>query len=128
MANKFRPLFIGIELEHPIPHKIGTDSEGYVGRFRQHVTLCFKPTDEELKIYESLLGQKVMIKVTHYGGTNTHEGMLVSLDGSTPYLNHSKPHITISVANGGKAVDTPNAITFEKIDDFYLTGAIKEFY
>lgn len=128
MANNAMPLFVGVKLDVPIPHGIGTDQEGYVGKFPQHLTLCFKPTEGEMKIYKPLIGKKVIMRITHYGCNETHEGALVSLDESIPYCNPSRPHITISVANGGRAVDTPTAIDFEEIDDFYLTGTIEEFY
>ncbi len=105
MTNK--PLFIGLELTEAIPASIGSDPIGKVGLFTQHVTLAFMPNDDVVAMYEALQGKLVEIKICEYARSETHEGYAVELPAWLPYANASLPHITIGVANGANAANTP---------------------
>lgn len=105
MAKKL--LFIGLELIEVIKSLIGSDPIGKVGLFTQHVTLAFMPNADVVAMYEALQGKLVEIKICEYARSETHEGYAVELPSWLPYANASLPHITIAVANGANAANTP---------------------
>lgn len=87
-----------------------------------HVTNQFKPT----KVDYSLFGQEVVFKVIGYGINEENEGYLVELVNATQeiknaFANIEKLHITISVSQTGKPVNTKN-LDFKPIQPFYLKG------
>lgn len=116
LACFFNPpdLFFGlahvdrVELERPI--------------LNPHVTLVYKP-----KIIDTtLFGEKILVNVNGYGYNQYNEGLRVSMFAQNPALQEliSKieiPHITLSVSNGGKAVNT-RSLDFSPIVSFDIIG------
>ena len=88
--------------------------------FRQikfpHVTTAYRPK----KTSKSLYGRTVTIKVTGYANDGEKEGVKVTVITDDPELkkmieNIPVPHITISVAEKGKPVNT-GKLNFEPIE------------
>ncbi len=100
-------LFVGIELEKPIRATIGIEPEGYVKEYTQHITLAYKPNDEETHKYKELIEKEVSVLLNEYAVSETHEGYKAVIPDNIPYFNKSIPHITVSVANGGNPANTP---------------------
>lgn len=74
-----------------------------------HVTLHFRPTAENT--YSNLWGGKATLKVVGYANDGKNEGVLVKVKAEDPLLqvlfdSVKTPHITISVSDDGKPVDT----------------------
>lgn len=89
-----------------------------------HVTLGYMPKDA----HEGQFGESVEMRVVGYGNDGQNEGVLVEMmDASNEALTHlgesvACPHVTISVANGAKPVNTRN-IRFDPIPEpFGLHG------
>lgn len=70
-----------------------------------HVTFAFgKPMSDSFK---ALLGKEEKVVITGYGNDGMNEGFLVSLRDNSEFTGKI-PHITISLAEGAKAVNTAN--------------------
>ncbi|MCQ2570995.1 MAG: hypothetical protein MJ154_01995 [Candidatus Saccharibacteria bacterium] len=74
-----------------------------------HVTVFFKPKGSE--VHQELFGEKATITVTGYGCDEKNEGFSVKINAQNPELQKLcdgilVPHITISVSEDGKPVDT----------------------
>lgn len=87
-----------------------------------HITFEYHPN----QIDRTLFGEKVKITVTGYGNNGRNEGLKVTLRIENPILNEiyeriEVPHITLSVSNDSKSVDTKDLL-FEEIEPFELTG------
>lgn len=87
-----------------------------------HVTFVYQP--EEVPF--SLFGTKVTVKVIGYGCDGTREALRVELVDLPQELmllaaDISVPHITLSVAEGGKPVES-RFLTFDPIEPFFLEG------
>lgn len=87
-----------------------------------HVTLLFRPDDPR----EAVFGEEVMIEVYAYGNDARNEGLAVNVVSDNVTINEllqnvQVPHITVSVAEGAKPVDTA-AIKFEGTAPFILKG------
>lgn len=85
-----------------------------------HVTLAFEPTGAR----EELFGKLVPFEVIGYGNDGVNEGALVKLgDIDTELLSvaSERPthHITLSLARGGRAVDT-GSLPFSPIEPLCL--------
>ena len=93
--------FVGIFFADDIKGTLAnTDNKGGL-----HVTLSYRPSEDiwaELKPY---IGKEVEVKVVGYGNDGQNEGLLVEFDG-IPYYGAEKKHITLSIAEGAKAVNT----------------------
>ena len=78
----------------------------------QHVTTEFKP----LITHSELYGEKVFFIVTGYGNDKENEGLSVKLYGETKeqlkelYKKIPVPHITLSVSEHGKSVNTSRLV------------------
>jgi len=84
-----------------------------------HVTTAFRPNGMEL--FEGMLGEEIHVRVSGYGNDGRNEGVSVILeDGSERarrvFEQIAMPHITISVAEDGKPVDTAK-LNFEAVDN-----------
>ena len=73
---------------------------------QKHITLRYKPTIDNISIYNSLLGAEVECSLIGYGNDGANEGLFVTLDNTIPYMGADRPHITLSIADGAKAVNT----------------------
>lgn len=87
-----------------------------------HVTFCYNPK----YVNENLFGEKIIVKFIGYGNNLKNEGFLVELRSENNEINElvesiEVPHITTSVAENEKAVNTKN-LNFEKIEPFELTA------
>lgn len=73
-----------------------------------HITFEYRPK----RIFQDLFGTKVTIKVTGYGNDGSNEGVSVAIGRSVPELDKQAvvikdyAHITISLSEGAKAVNT----------------------
>lgn len=82
-----------------------------------HVTFAFKK--EMTEGFKKLLGKEAGVIVSGYGNNGKNEGFAVTLlDNKKEFLGKI-PHITISVADGEKAVNTANlkfqALPFKRL-------------
>ena len=106
-----------------------------------HVTVAFRP--DSSKVLLDSLGSNAKIEVVGYGNDGQNEGLLVNVKTDDPAiqkaldnviepdkngeLKHIPTHITLSIANGAKAVDTRN-LEFQKIDNpVSITGSYRLF-
>jgi hypothetical protein len=99
-----------------------------------HVTFHFNPKEDE-KLPKGLIGKEVTIKVVGEGNDGKNHGFEVELPNiiienngdkvnlKSLYKNTATPHITMSLAPGGKAVDTKN-LEFSKIEPFEVVGKL----
>ena len=84
---------------------------------RPHVTTAFNPASPSVG-YK--IGEKVSVTVIGYGNDGKNEGFLVALPTGKPCCN-KQPHITVSIAHDGKAVDT-GRLKFYPIDPIEIEG------
>lgn len=88
----------------------------------KHVTTEYKPA----RTHEHLYGKEVTMYITGYGNDGKNEGVSVKLGNFVAdeeleklFNQIPKPHITLSVSNEGKPVDTANLIfEHKKLDKF----------
>lgn len=87
-----------------------------------HVTLAFRPSDEEMQQLYSLVGKEIKVSLDEYAYNNRNAGFKVSI--VTPnsvvegFLKGKLPHITTSVGAEGRPVDTPKLFdgSFENVN------------
>ena len=87
-----------------------------------HITLVFKPE----QVNTELFGSKARITVTGYGNDGENEGVLVKVEPEEETLRHAvlnldTPHITLSIAEGAKAVNT-RKLEFHSVEPVVLEG------
>lgn len=87
-----------------------------------HVTVAYRPT----AVDRSLFGTKVGIRVIGYGRDVDNEGLLVELSTQEARLKEllqaiEVPHITLSISQTGKPVNTKN-LQFTAVEPFELLG------
>ena len=87
-----------------------------------HVTLLFKPEDP----MEAVFGEEVQVEVYAYGNDARNEGLAVNVVSDNVVINEllqnvQVPHITVSVAEDARPVDTAT-IKFERTASFILKG------
>ena len=87
-----------------------------------HVTFAYKPTE----IPWEVMGEAVTVQVVGYGRNKRNEAFEVRFGALSPQqealANQIKsPHITISVAENAKPVDS-GKLDFAPIESFFLTG------
>ena len=87
-----------------------------------HVTFAYMP----IQVDESLFGESVRIRIKGYGNDGENEGLLVELSTDNSSLNKMieqipTPHITLSVSETGKAVNT-RFIEFHDIEPVECVG------
>ena len=76
-----------------------------------HVTLAFRPSNEDIQKLQPLLGKEVEVRLDEFAYNDRNAGFCVSI--VTPngvvsdFLNGKLPHITTSVGVDGRPVDTP---------------------
>ena len=89
----------------------------------KHITLKYHPADEEVALFTHFIGKEVTVHIVGYGNDGQNEGLFVSLDNTIPYMGADRPHITLSIADGAKAVNTAYIQTTETRDGI-VTGHI----
>jgi len=92
-----------------------------------HVTFAFRPTPDKLPP-EELWGEKFDVTITGLGNDGNNQGYKVSIPEELKkyYKNDAVPHITLSVSNVGKPVNTRN-LSFENIPNFNVQGILGYF-
>ena len=105
------PIYTGIFLDNDdiyshFPSKLSVQ----VGH--PHVTLVYRGGVESA--HEEFLGEMVKVRVVGYGNDGKNEGLFVALDNTIPYMGADRPHITLSIAEGAKAVNTAFVSMTEK--------------
>lgn len=104
-----------------------------------HVTLAFRPSDEDMQKLQPLLGKEVEVSLDEFAYNNRNAGFRVSV--VTPnsvvndFLKGKLPHITTSVGIAGKPVETPKLfdggfenVNFVQVDSQTIVGRIGLFY
>lgn len=103
-----------------------------------HCTFKFKPTEQEIKKFGQLLGKPVILKVVGYYSDGKNSGYEIELTdeqeevytnshvvegkNGLPQVEKTTPHVTVSMSENGKAVDT-GMLPFEKLEKpFYISG------
>ena len=74
----------------------------------QHVTLAFSPNQEKYEKLHEVIGTECKMELVGYGNDGQNEGLKVKLISDVPYFGADNPHITLSLADGAKAVKTAN--------------------
>lgn len=87
-----------------------------------HITFAYKPST----IDESLFGERVVVKMVAYGNNGINEGVKVELVSAneavrTAFSQIEIPHITISVSESGKPVNT-RYLDFSQIEPIEIEG------
>ena len=93
-----------------------------------HVTMVFRPTEHQA-IPEDVLGTRVQVVITHEGCDEKNHGykVMVPLHIWKYYKNDATPHLTISISEDGKPVDTAN-LEWEKLaHPIFVEGVIRAF-
>ena len=104
-----------------------------------HVTLAFRPSDEEMQMLQLLLGKEIEVSLDEFAYNNRNAGFKVSI--VTPdcvvvndFLKGKLPHITTSVSQEGRPVETPKLfdgsfenVNFVQVDSQTITGRIGAF-
>ena len=96
----YEGFFVNSDIE--LPYTLDKDID-----FR-HITTEFKPAIT----HEHLYGQKIRVTLISYGNDSINEGVKVSLSSADSdelvelFNNIAIPHITLSVSNEGKPVNT----------------------
>ena len=120
-------IYVGIffakeEMEKIKKKNCGTPLENDITN--KHVTIAFKPTEFDT----SLFGEIVEVVVVGYGNNGKNEGVKVEIKSDNKILKSvNVPHITLSVGNGGKPVDTGKLLFEDVSDKVTLKGKIGYF-
>lgn len=107
--EKSRPevQYVGIFIDHIDGQNLGKDIP------KQHVTLAYKPSENEFKEILPRIGETVKLHIDGYGNDGKNEGLAVSIPGNIPYFGAEKKHITLSISQDSSAVKT-GFIDFDK--------------
>ena len=94
----------------------------------QHVTFAFKPSSDVQDVINRHLGEDVRITAIGYGNDGENEGLKVKVESESEELNRlieaiDIPHITISVGENGKPVNT-KTLDFKPIKPFQIKGTL----
>lgn len=113
--NVYYGIFFAKEDVLYLAEKLGfTQLEKVVGN--PHVTFAFG--QEMTEGFKKMVGAEASVSITGHGNDGKNEGFAVVLDDKNEFLL-KVPHITISIADGAKAVDTANldfkALPFKRL-------------
>ena len=72
----------------------------------QHITMAYRPDPDKFKEVLPFVGTTQHFEVIGYGNDGKNEGFLVELKSHVPYYGAEQQHITLSVSQDGKPVDT----------------------
>ena len=103
-------IYSAVFLDRPLPGRLTTVIAN------QHVTHVFRPSTVD----KSFLGKKVAVKLLGYANDGVNEGYSVSVSSADENLHEALksilvPHITLSVSESGKPVDTQK-LDFKPVD------------
>lgn len=100
-----------------------------------HVTLAFRPSDEEMQLLHQLLGKEIEVSLDEFAYNDRNAGFRVSV--TTPnsvvedFLKWKLPHITTSVSQEGRPVETPKLfdgsfenVNFVQVDSQTIVGRV----
>lgn len=98
--------------------------------FAEHMTVVFKPSDDQDNKLKSLLGSNTVLTVVGEAYDDRGQAVAVECEDKVSSMNNV-PHITISCANGTKPVYS-NALlqvgtNYHDVAPFALTGTIARF-
>lgn len=87
-----------------------------------HITFVYEPE----QVDESLFGQNIKVKIIAYGNDGHNEGVKVELSSDSPEIKKMAaqievPHITLSVSENGKSINT-KYIEFKPIEPISILG------
>lgn len=117
-SNDVRTIYYGVFFDK---ENLGDKANDLLGDSREeldtvinnpHITFAFG--QEMTDNYKELLGKDLEVNIIGYGNDGKNEGFEVSLNNKEEFKN-KVPHITISIADGAKAVDT-GKLEFDKLD------------
>ena len=104
-----------------------------------HCTFKFQPSEEDIKKFSKLLGNELELKVVGYCSDGKNSGYEIELSPeqesvysnahtvdtgkAVPIVEKTIPHITVSMSDGAKAVDT-GMLPFSRknFDPFFIHG------
>lgn len=94
--------------------------------YAEHMTIVFRPSDEEDKSLMAEIGMPVTLNVIGYAADDNAEAVVVT---GHARLNPGTPHITISTANGVGPVHSNKLLSsgWDRVDGPLLTGTIGRF-
>lgn len=72
----------------------------------QHITMAYRPDADKFKEVLPFVGTTQQFEIIGYGNDGKNEGFLVELKSHVPYYGAEQQHITLSVSQDGKPVDT----------------------
>jgi len=117
--------YTGIFFEQKYFHdKISVLKGSHLFRLIEHPHITFSYMPEEID--ENLFGEQVMVRITGYGNDGKNEGVKVELVSASKeiaaiFKKIEVPHITVSVSEDGRPVDT-RGLEFEPVEPIELTG------
>lgn len=124
-----RPVYIGIFLTPQSKSKLlKAFPPAHKDLHGDHVTLIFKPSEEELEKFE--IGKTVRFQVSGYAVDEKGQAVAVNLPSDLRSLSKNKiPHVTISVAPGTKPVYSNELLEREtqKTPSITLEGIVDTF-
>ena len=124
------PVYIGVFLTPSSRQQLLRDFPPvYENVFADHVTLIFKPKEDDLRQYD--LGSIVRLKVVGYAQDQKGTAVLIDLPPEIKTSPGQKPHITISTAQGIKPFYSnkliANASNIERVSPKTDKGILDEF-
>ena len=107
------PIYYGLFLDKPLTGTLKNQIPD------QHITLAFRPTQEQQDIFNKLLGEEVTVKAIGYANDNKNETIEVEIEGEIPNFNNEGPkHITVSISDGAKPFDS-NKLEFTRLPEIF---------
>ena len=131
-------IFFALEaVEAAVEQKGGVTLEKVIAL--PHVTLAFRPSDEDMQKLQPLLGKEVEVSLDEFAYNDRNAGFRVSVVTHNrvvnDFLKGKLPHITTSVGIAGKPVETPKLfdggfenVNFVQVDSQTIVGRIGLFY
>ena len=121
------PNYIGLFFDKSIVEKAPC---GYTYKIidNPHITFHFRPSEDEIP-YE-LIGKSFTVKIVGFGLNEKAAGWRVELPEELKpfYKGQKNVHITTSVSEIGKPVDTGSIERWAPVPEFEITGEFNGFY
>ena len=94
-----------------------------------HCTFVFRPSRADEIAFNNAIGTYTKLKVIAYGNSGENSGFMVEIPDNLKHLYKgcANPHITVSIADNGRAVNT-GYIDFNAIEPFYVCGTLGIYY
>lgn len=120
-----KALYCGIFLDKRSVDKLTAEQTHTLARLipNMHCTFAFMPSSDVEEAFRNIIGKPVSLLITGYGSDENNSGFSVAIPNEYLHLYHGNrtPHITVSLSENGKAVNTTN-LPFENISPFYVNG------